>query len=254
MPCKITIVSTGNVAFHLTKKLHSSGEAQLSTISRSPEKGQQFCKALDLQIPHSQKNDPEWKADFVILAVPDKEIPNVLKRHTFHLDTILLHTSGAVDIEVFEAHPQYGALYPFQTFTKTRSIDFDHIPILIEGNNEMVEDKIVELAKLLGPKIFRMTSPERLKIHLAAVFASNFTNNLFQITEKLLDDSGMKLSDFSHLIQETVDKAFELSPKDAQTGPAIRNDEKVMEKHLSLLIDEDLKELYRLHSKLIQNH
>lgn len=248
---KIAIAGTGNVAFHLAKKLNQNGHA-LSIISRSKENGTRFLENLGTTLPLIYSSTQAFSSfDFVVLAVPDKEIKNVLAKYSF-ADGILLHVSGAQPMQLLAAHNlPYGVLYPFQTFSKKKDVDFTSIPILIEGSDKSSLGIIQKLALELSPKVFPLSSEDRLKIHLAAVFACNFSNHLYTITEQLIEDSPLQLHDFSHLINETVEKAMELGPAKAQTGPAIRGDQGVMEKHLELLDDPTLKALYQLHSQMI---
>lgn len=251
---RIAIIGTGNVAYHFAKRLTEFGHPPVIIASRTFEKGQIFTRSLNLQTEIITDGCfLNKKLDFVMIAVPDREIQNVIEQYVFDEDSVLLHASGAQPMAMLKGKTShFGVLYPFQTFSKAKSVDFDEIPILIEGNSSETEEKILKLATLLGPKIHRINSEQRLKVHLAAVFASNFTNYMFYVAENILQDSGIMLSDFKHLMEETVEKAIEISPKEAQTGPAIRGDEEVLQKHQALLANaEDLKELYQLISNQI---
>lgn len=249
---KIAIVGTGNVAFHLARRLKETGHPPVSVLSRSERKALDFISSLGLETTTSPAMSGQ-PVDFVFLAVTDQHIRQALAAHSFKGDPILLHGSGSGDLNLLSGFSRhYGVLYPFQTFSKDKEVPFGQIPLLIEGNSEPVEQKVMKLAALLGPKIHRVNSVQRLKIHLAAVFACNFTNNLFAIAEELLSGTELGFVDLEHLIGETVEKAKALSPKAAQTGPAVRRDKKVIRKHLENLEEEDLRELYQLHTRMIQ--
>lgn len=251
---QVAIIGTGNVAYHLAKRLRDAGHPPVIIAGRTKQKGERFIRSLNLQAAISLDFDlRETALDFVLLAVPDKEIKNVVSDYEFYEKAIVLHASGAQEMELLkDASKAYGVLYPFQTFTKEKPVAFDQIPIFIEGNSEETETKIEKFARFFGPKVYRINSEQRLKAHLAAVFASNFTNNLFTIAASILRGSKLDLPDLEHLILETVEKAMVMSPEVAQTGPAKRNDTEVLNKHLQVLENEDLQQLYKLHTDLIQ--
>ena len=165
-------------------------------------------------------------------------------------DKIWLHTSGAVGMDIFEGKiDNYGVLYPLQSFTKSRELNFSQIPLFIEGSNEDVLYKIETLAKSISDKVFYLNSEKRKKLHLAAVFANNFTNYLYDISSQILAGENIPFDVLYPLIQETVDKIVTIAPKLAQTGPAKRGDLQTMQSHLDLLNDSFHKEIYKLLSE-----
>lgn len=253
MPFKIAILGTGNVGYHLARRLKEVDHEASMVIGRDAEKARSMVETLSLTSAYtSETNFSETPFDFVLLAVPDKAIEEVIHHYRFHKNTVIIHTSGAQPLDLLKGVAHCGVLYPFQTFTKNKPVDFEQIPLLIEGNSEQSVSKILELATLFGHDIHQVNSAKRLKIHLAAVFASNFTNYLYTIADDILKDTGLQLSDLNHLMQETVEKAIELNPRMAQTGPAIRHDEEVIQKHLSLLERHpDYKTIYTIISEQI---
>ena len=151
-------------------------------------------------------------------------------------------------------------LYPLQTFSKDKSVDFSEIPVFIEANNEAALSKTSSLARMLSDNVREVSSQQRKQLHLAAVFACNFTNHLYELSSQLTEAAKLPFEVLLPLIRETADKLRTLSPHDAQTGPAIRNDRQVMEEHVKLLEGRsDLQKLYQLLSEsiiknIIKNH
>ena len=246
---KIAIIGTGNVAYHLSKRLKELGIPPSLVISRNAYTRQNFIELLNLNHANSSQVN---NIDFVILAVPDDQIEKVDVKQHLSSETVVLHASGSQPISVLSKHPNSGVLYPLQTFSKNKTVDWANIPILIEGDSDLTINKIEKLAHKLTSKVIEMNSENRLKVHLAAVFACNFSNALFQISSDLLQKINLDFNDLHHLINETIDKAAELGPENAQTGPAVRGDIAVIEKHLQILEEsESSHSIYKLMSKVI---
>jgi len=149
---------------------------------------------------------------------------------------------------------KYGVFYPLQTFSINKPVNFKQIPICIEACDERVQQTLLDLAKLLSTKTYVVSSEQRKKLHLAAVFACNFTNYMYDISSKILDESGFLFEMIQPLIAETAEKIKTMNPYEAQTGPAVRMDEKTIAKHLSMLNKRpDLKKIYKLLTKNIYN-
>lgn len=246
MSLRIAIIGTGNVAYHLAVRLNSIDCPPIAIFSRSRSNGLSFIAQLCLKSELlTEKSIPP--CEFVILAVPDSAIPEVISQFHFHSETIVLHTSGSQSLELLSSHSNHGVLYPLQTFSTEKNIDFSQVPILIEANNSVTLKRVRILAEMLSPRVSEMDSAKRMRVHLAAVFACNFTNHLFGLAESCLSDTEIKLSDLKHLMQETLDKALVIGSKKAQTGPAKRGDHEIIQKHLALLDrDEDSKAVYEL--------
>jgi len=248
---KIAIIGTGNLAFHLTKRLIEIGNPPSLIISRNLKNGQSFVDSIGLDsvaISTAISQD----CDLIFLAVPDRQIANQSIEEKYLQKSIVVHLSGSQNITSLSSFSNYGVLYPLQTFTKEKQINWDNIPILIEGNNVLTLEKIKSVAELLTKKVIHCNSEERLKVHLSAVLSCNFTNYLYQLAQKHLNETGLVFSDLQHLIQETIDKAVAIGPEKAQTGPAIRGDGETIRLHLELLDgNESEKSLYSQISKSI---
>lgn len=241
------------MAFQLLSAFDKQGISLRGLISRDLSRGAKTLEATGARCELvGGRVLTDLETDLIILAVPDDAIEAVLRFYQFSSEHILVHTSGAASIDLIR-HERAGVFYPLQTFTWGEPVDFSTIPILIEGSSLSVEDALKELAQILSNTVQMTSSADRLKIHLAAVLVSNFTNHLYHRAEKWLNDSGISLEILYPLIDETLRKAKELGPEKAQTGPAIRGDKHTLDLHKDLIQDTELKELYHLISEDIKN-
>ena len=192
-------------------------------------------------------------ADAYIYAVKDCALAEVISKVHVQPRAIHLHTSGTIPIDVFGPDkPHCGVLYPFQSFSKAHIIeDFSSVPVFIEARGIDDVSAVYTLALSLTPHIYETTQADRERLHVAGVFANNFTNYMYTVAQDLLQGTHIPFTALLPLIDETASKVHTLSPREAQTGPAIRGDENVMQHHIDLLQDEQLKEVYRLVSALI---
>ena len=202
-------------------------------------------------------------ADVYIYAIRDEALLSVVQKITEeailcsnkHLRTALhLHTSGTMPLSVFgETFPHAGVMYFFQTFSKAKLIDdFSQIPVFVEGKQIDDLSAIFTLAQTLTPRVYEASQHDRERLHVAGVFANNFTNQMYAIAADILRDTHIPFQVLLPLIDQTAEKVHHLPPREAQTGPAKRKDEQVMHHHLSLLKTEEQQQLYRLVSKMIQ--
>ena len=224
-------------------------------------------KGLRTQMVSSREGlDSLPAADVYIYAVRDEALPQVVQKiaeeskkpTNAHLRAALhLHTSGTMPISVFSnALPHAGVMYFFQTFSKAQLIDdFSQIPVFVEGKQIDDLSAIFTLAQTLTPRVYEASQHDRERLHVAGVFANNFTNHMYAIAADILKDTHIPFQVLLPLIDQTAEKIRHLSPHDAQTGPAKRHDEQVMKHHLSLLATPEQKQLYTLISQMImQNH
>ncbi|MGN1247250.1 MAG: DUF2520 domain-containing protein, partial [Paludibacteraceae bacterium] len=182
------------------------------------------------------------------IAEESKKLTNTYLRTALHL-----HTSGTMPISVFgDAFPHAGVMYFFQTFSKAKLIDdFSQIPVFVEGRQIDDLRAIFTLAQTLTPRVYEASQHDRERLHVAGVFANNFTNQMYALAADMLKDTHIPFQVLLPLIDQTAEKVHHLSPHDAQTGPAKRRDEQVMNHHLSLLTTPEQKQLYTLLSKMI---
>ena len=250
---RITMIGAGRLGTHLARALHKAGHDIAQVYSRtmasaSPiaaeTKAEAICHLGDL------RND----ADIYILSVSDNALPQLLPTICEGRDgKLFLHTAGSVSIAIFKGiTSRYGVLYPLQTFSKQWDINFRTIPCFIEGNTEEATYAVEELAKTLCTRIVRLSSDRRKYLHLAAVFACNFTNHCYTLAANILEKQDISFDALLPLIAETADKVNRLSPQEAQTGPAVRYDKNIICAQAELLSDNTTtKALYELMSKSI---
>ena len=228
----ITIVGQGNVAWLYNNIMTKQGFA-VNCISSRKE---------------IRKEDLE--ADLIIIAVSDKAIEEVISK--FRLENnILVHTSGTMDIDILRnSAKNYGVFYPLQTISKAIEVDFSNIPLCVEGSDENTFSLLNNFANKLSKKVYKISSSQRKDIHIAAVFANNFTNHLFGIAKQELEKKDIPFEILFPLIDQTIAKIKENTPFEVQTGPAKRGDNLIMESHKSRLGDDE-REIYKLLSEKI---
>lgn len=245
------LLGTGNVATHLLPALLKAGIRLLMIYGRSPEAaltlGHRFAVSYT-----SDFSELPVDADIYLYTVSDNALPELLSRELAP-SALHLHTAGSIGMDVFPVHkPRCGVLYPLQTFSKNKPLNFKEVPLFVESSSLSEKVEIFLLAEKLSEKVFEATSAQRRQLHLAAVFACNFVNHLYAIADELLQSSDLPFDVLQPLIAETASKIEHLSPREAQTGPALRRDTAVIEKHLALLSNHPrYREIYELLSESI---
>ncbi|MEZ5072561.1 MAG: Rossmann-like and DUF2520 domain-containing protein [Bacteroidales bacterium] len=248
----IVLFGAGNVATHLSRHLRFRGHRIRCICSRAGLRLDAL--AGELGVPAVTRADRVPRgADFYILAVPDGVVGEVLDAAA-DPGGIWLHTAGAVDASVFHGKRQhFGVLYPLQSIRSEHPVDWDNLPLLAEGSDEAVEQKILKLAGSLSSVVLRTDSDQRLKIHLAAVFANNFGNHLVRIALELMKKENLDPGLLEPLIRETCRRAVEAGPEKSQTGPAVRGDLETQVRHLELLKNlPEWQKIYTFMSRDIQ--
>ncbi|WP_159472436.1 Rossmann-like and DUF2520 domain-containing protein [Chryseobacterium sp. 18068] len=233
------IIGSGNVAYHLAKAFVQNGISLAQIFGRNEKELDEISE--ELNIPNSTINLVE--ADLYIICVSDGSIGAVSKLIT-KIDSLVAHTSGSLPKEILEGEYRKSSFYPLQTFSKTKDLDYKKIPFFIETENEEDQKILTDLASKISDNVMESTHEKRKYIHLTAVFACNFVNHLFSRAKEISDAQEIPFDYFLPLINETVQKISEIEPKSAQTGPAVRNDQRVLELHEQLLKDESL-EIYK---------
>lgn len=245
---QVVMVGAGNVASHLSSSLSKVIGEQLAFYNIKRE------SSLSMSKFHGGKVLDNLEAldrdSLIIVAIPDDAIPEFIERLPTHLSVV--HTSGSVPL--FPRRKNSGVFYPLQTFTKGIPVNMSEVPFCIEASPPDFEAKLLDLAKMLSDKVKTVNSADRTHLHLAAVVACNFSNHLFLLAENYLKEHHLSLDMLLPLIKETAQKAQRLSPKAAQTGPAVRRDQNTINKHLDALESKpELRELYADFTKRIQH-
>ena len=248
----IVCIGSGNVATHLAIAFKAMG-AEIIQVWSSDSRNAEILAALTKAKAFRNWEELDRSADCYIIAVKDDVIAAVAS-HLKGVKGIVLHTSGATAMEVLSgAGSGYGVLYPLQTFSKTKAVDLTKVPFCIEGNDPETLEKISTIAQLLSANVSVVSTEQRMILHLAAVFASNFSNHLYHLSSQLLEEHQLKFDLLRPLILETAQKVQSALPIEVQTGPAVRNDQKTMEKHLDLLKNSpELQQLYQTLSNSIK--
>ena len=230
----IVIIGKGNVATNLDYAFRKKGIVCEMVSSR---------EGLD-QLP---------PANVYIYAIKDEALAEVVAQVKGKERAMHLHTSGSMPITVFgEDKPHAGIFYPFQTFSKARVIeDFSTVPLFFEARGIDDISAVYSLALTITSHVYETTQHDRERLHVAGVFTNNFTNLMYTMAAELLKNTHIPFSALLPLIDETSAKIHSLAPRDAQTGPARRGDENVMNHHMDLLNDEQ-KAVYRLLSEEIK--
>lgn len=254
-PRRIVILGAGNVAHHLLKAFTAAG-AQCVMWSRSAAHARHTAAPYpDVRICDEVEDVPR-DADLYIIAVTDKAVGEVAAMFGGTLadvDGIVAHTSGSVPASALStAARHYGVFYPLQTFSESTDLDMNGIPFFIEGSDVATTDTLMKAAAAIGGAPHVADSRRRSVLHLAAVFACNFANSLWDISSDILGSEGLSLSVLEPLLRETLRKAMKVGPAKAQTGPAVRNDIPVMEKQKASIADDDIRTIYELISRHIQ--
>ena len=246
---KTVFIGAGNLASHLAVNLYEKGFDICQIFSRTEESATFLAEKVHAGYT-TCLSEIDTTAEVYIYSVSDNVLTELASKVNLP-KSLHIHTSGSTGIEIFEGFAEnYGVLYPLQTFSKHKAVDFAEIPVFVEGKNEFSVNKICETAKILTDKVHFMDSKGRKKLHLSAVFACNFVNHLYEISSELVQNVGVEFDVLQPLIKETYEKTKTLSPYDAQTGPAVRNDQNIIQKHLDLLKDKrDLAKMYELISK-----
>lgn len=246
----IVFVGAGNVATQLATALHNKGCRILQVYSRTQNSAASLAKKVKAR-PIIRFSEISADTDLVIVSVTDNALTNlVLKLH--QKNVLIVHTSGFHDIGVLKGtSSRYGVLYPLQTFSKEKNIDFRSIPFCIEAKNRSDEKLLKQLAWKLSPDVRVMDSASRRIAHLAAVFACNYTNHMYCVARNILAAKKIPFDILIPLITETAAKIQSDDPCRAQTGPAKRGDRKVMNEHIKMIKDEEIRSLYKILSRQI---
>lgn len=251
---KIVLVGAGNLATNLGKALRRAGHEIVQVWSRTEESAASLAEVL--QCPYTVAiEEVEDEADMCIVSVKDTALQSLAEGLADgHPDRFIVHTAGSMPMSVIPSK-RCGVLYPMQTFSKQREVNFRDIPCFVEALQESDCQMLMQLAASVSDKVYELSSENRKYLHLAAVFCCNFANRCFAIGEELLREHGcVPFSVMLPLIDETARKLHTLSPREAQTGPAVRWDTNVIDKHLALLSSApDVQDIYERLSKSIHD-
>ena len=244
---KIILIGSGNVATQLGLSLKENGFSIIQVWSKNIKNAKILANKINCEFTDSINKLK--KADLFIVSIKDDEIENIVSKLN---DIKIVHTSGTTSIRVFQKKFTHcGVFYPLQTFDKNIKIDFKKIPICIEASSKSFEKDILKLGNQISNNVILMDSITRKKLHIAAVFACNFSNHMYTLADKILAESKIKFDILIPLIEETVRKIKVHKPEKIQTGPAIRKDKDVLNNHIKMIKDKNRKLIYKLISESI---
>ena len=247
---KITIIGSGNVAQHLIDAFAKSNAVEIIQVFSRTQK--QISPLLDTSKITNDCNALA-EADLYIIAVSDDAIADVSSQLPFE-NRLVVHTSGSASLTSLDSKNRKGVFYPLQTFTKGKAIDFKTMPFCLEAQLESDYALLEKVASAISYSIHKIDSHQRKALHVAAVFVNNFTNYLYQLGNDICQENHVSFDILKPLILETAEKLLTISPKDAQTGPAKRNDIKTIEAHESFLSNKNQSTIYKILTQSIQNH
>jgi predicted short-subunit dehydrogenase-like oxidoreductase (DUF2520 family) len=241
----ISFAGAGRVASSLCRKIFETGFNVDLIVSVSEENGLSLAESCEaswssiLEFPLS--------TDIIIVAVPDHRLKSVLENLRCPPHTLVAHTAGSIGLDIFPEHlTKKGIFYPLQTFSRERKVDFTDLPLLLESSDIQSSALLEELAVSIGGKAYFLNTDQRIMLHLSAVFICNFTNHMLTEGKEVAKKAGVPFEIFYPLLQETISKAIDIGPEKSQTGPAVRNDQNTIKKHMELLsFSPELKKIYK---------
>ena len=240
----IVILGAGNVAFHLTRALIENTLNVRQIFNRTLEKAREIGEAN--RISYTDKISEIEKADLYIIACADSGIEEFSHYIPFD-DVLVVHTSGSSPMSVLKGDYRKGVFYPLQTFSKERTMRYDNIPFFIEAENSEDLKKLNELGNRISNEVHELNFASRMQVHMTGVWANNFVNHLYYIAGNICEQNNVPFDVLLPLIQETANKVIEMNPKDAQTGPAKRGDQVIIDRHLEALQnDSRLLQIYQI--------
>jgi len=250
----VSFIGSGNLAWHLAPALDNAGYIVREVYSPNASHAEELTERLYQATVKPSLDFSSSQSRLFIIAASDDSIEGITTELILPDDSTLVHTSGSQPLSLlqFAAAQNTGVFYPLQTFSKTKRVDFKTVPLFIEASDQEAERLLLTMGKAISQKVKKISSEERKALHVAAVFASNFPNHMLTLSKKVMSEHGLDFEWLKPLISETINKALTVGPEHAQTGPAIRNDLEVLDRHVEFLQDDErAAELYRVISQHI---
>ena len=236
---QIVIIGSGNVAYHLAKAFTENQIPVKQLFGRNETSLENISSELGISYSTERLEPADDAIGEVSKIITDK-------------NSLVAHTSGSTQMEILAGEYRKASFYPLQTFSKEKKLDYSRIPFFIDAENENDKEILMNLAKKISSKTMLVDDEKRKYIHLTAVFSCNFVNHLFARAKEISDSQDIPFEYFLPLIEETVDKIHSINPKDAQTGPARRNDKKILQMHETLLENDEQREIYKIMNQSIK--
>ncbi len=243
---KLVIIGAGNVATHLFNAFQQAPDIALVQVYNRSEAG---LEAFKNRVSTTTSIEEIAPADVYLLSISDDAVEEMVHKLSAK-KALIAHTSGSVPLLSIARHN--GVFYPLQTFSKSTAVDFSEIPVCVEAEQKEDLKVLQKLGAAISERVYHISTAQRKSLHLSAVFACNFVNHLYRIAEKICHTHKVPFEILQPLIQETAAKIKQDSPKNVQTGPAQRGDESTIDFHLQQLDSPELKEIYTLLTRSIQ--
>lgn len=253
---EIAVVGAGGVASSIAPALKAAGHTVRCVYSRTECSARTLAEAVGSEWVVSPDCLPPGVRVCIVMLKDDALqalAPDIVK--ACGPETLYLHTAGSIPMSLWQdaAAQHYGVLYPMQTFSKGKQVDWSGVPVFIEASEKDLAT-VRALAQSISGHVQELSSDDRCRLHIAAVFTCNFTNRMYAIAQRLLERMDVPFSVMYPLLAETAAKAQKMNPTDGQTGPAVRGDHSVMDNHIEMLKDTpEWAELYKLISKDIED-
>ena len=250
----IGFIGAGNVAWHLAPALENAGHKVYAVISQELKNAKALTKRLYNAQAFVGLDCSQWEVELLIIAVPDDYLSDIIKELIIPENCTVVHTSGSKSLSKLGYIPteRTGVFYPLQTFSKGKKMNFKDVPILMESDNKETLKQLLSIGRSISGNVKEVHSVDRKALHVSAVFACNFTNHMLSISQQLLSEKSLDFDLLKPLLIETMNKALAIGPQNAQTGPAMRHDMELLEKHMDYLDGKpELAEIYRLISQHI---
>ena len=248
---RIVVVGAGNMATAIAVALVNAGNAPVAVWSRTAESAQMLADRVGAEWCCDIDALPQ--ADVVIISVVDSALRDVAaKVADKYPDAIILHTAGSIPMCALQEYgaKRFGVLYPMQTVNKNSVVSLDDVTVFVEACDDVVAGEVEALARTISKKVVSASSEQRCYLHVAAVFACNFSNAVYNMAAELLEKHGLPFEAMLPLIDEAARKVHRMSPPEAQTGPARRGDANVMNAH-KMMLDDELANIYETLSDYI---
>lgn len=253
-PYTVSFIGSGNLAWHLALALDNTEFAVREVYSRTHAHASALVNNLYSGEAMTKPDFSNSPSRIFIMAVPDDVIEDLARKLTLPPDSILVHTSGSQPLSALAnaPTPRIGVFYPLQTFTKGKRVDFEEVPFFIESEHAEIEKVLMAMGKAISKKVFKIKSADRKALHVAAVFASNFTNHMLFIAQQIMKEHKLNYDWLKPLVAETITKSLAIGAEKSQTGPARRGDLEILDRHLEFLQGkEPVAEIYKVVSQHI---
>lgn len=250
----ISFIGSGNLAWHLAPALENAGYSVKEVYSKNPKHAAALVGRLYQAHVNISLDFSASPSKIFIIAASDDSILQIARDIVLPEDAIVVHTSGSQPLSLLDdsAVSNTGVFYPLQTFSKAKKVSFQDIPIFVESETSDTEKVLVKMAKAISKKVTRINSNERKALHIAAIFASNFSNHMLTIARSIAVENSLDFNLLKPLIAETLNKSLEIGPEKSQTGPAVRGDFEILERHMEFLKENpELAEIYKIVSQHI---